>query len=67
MCLVGNSVSERVAWTVYEWGIKARSGHGCPSINEVGQSDAADLSAAPPRRGGANVPARKQSKTGPVH
>jgi len=35
-----------VAWPDFEWGVEARSGHGCPAIYEVRQSDAAETSAA---------------------
>jgi len=52
-----------VTWLVPEQGIKARSGHGCPSLNEVGQSDAADLSEVLPRRGKTSVPARESAKS----
>jgi len=38
--------------------VEARSGHGCPSINNVRQSDAADPSEVLPRRGKTSVPAR---------
>jgi len=49
-------------WLDPEQGIKARSGHGCPSLYEVGQSDAADLSEVLPRRGKTSVPARESDK-----
>jgi len=51
-----------VAWTDFERGVEARSGHGCPAIYEVGQSDAAETSAAAPRWGAASVPARNRPR-----
>ncbi|KPK98380.1 MAG: hypothetical protein AMJ95_04350, partial [Omnitrophica WOR_2 bacterium SM23_72] len=56
-----------MTWTDFERGVEARSGHGCPAIYEVRQSDAAETSAVLPRWGKTSVPARNKPRQDPLN